>query len=171
MRKRRVVRRIYGMKYSWKGHNDRNRQKNRIKRSGQAQLVYAKNISHNIPTTWREACGDLFHRKKVLWCLFILIFIACPLESPSSVLFSWSFPCVLQALTEDTPFILHSSRLVPTTTPLLELHPPPVQPLDPFNVYFSMPSSFVFIHLSHDHTSWGAVHGIFWSTTNGQSST
>ena len=30
------------MKYSWKGLKDRNRQKNRIKRSGQAWLVYAK---------------------------------------------------------------------------------------------------------------------------------
>ena len=32
--KRRVVRRIYGMKYSRWGHKDRNRHKNRIKRSG-----------------------------------------------------------------------------------------------------------------------------------------
>ena len=32
MRKRTVVGRIYGMKYSWKGHKDRNRHKNRIKR-------------------------------------------------------------------------------------------------------------------------------------------
>ena len=30
MRKRRVVGRIYGMKYSLKGHKDRNRHKNRI---------------------------------------------------------------------------------------------------------------------------------------------
>ena len=28
VRKRRVVGRIYGMKYSWKGHKDRNRHKN-----------------------------------------------------------------------------------------------------------------------------------------------
>ena len=34
MRKRRVVGRIYGMKYRWKGHTDRNRHKNRIKRVG-----------------------------------------------------------------------------------------------------------------------------------------
>ena len=40
MRKRRVVGRIYGTKYSWKGHKDRNTHKNRIKRSGQAWLVY-----------------------------------------------------------------------------------------------------------------------------------
>ena len=60
MRKRRVVGRIYGMKYSWKGHKDtRNRQKNRgKKRSGQARLVYIKNVNRNGPTTWRWARGD-----------------------------------------------------------------------------------------------------------------
>ena len=34
-----------------KGHKDRNRHKNRIKRSGQARLIYVKNINRNIPTT------------------------------------------------------------------------------------------------------------------------
>ena len=53
MRKRRVVGRIYGVKYSWHGHKDRNRHKNRIKRSGQARLDYVENINHNIPTTER----------------------------------------------------------------------------------------------------------------------
>ena len=38
MRKRKVVERIYGMKYSWKGHKDTNSHKYRLKRSGQAQL-------------------------------------------------------------------------------------------------------------------------------------
>ena len=33
------------MKYSWKGHKDRNRHKNRIKRSEQARLVYVKDIT------------------------------------------------------------------------------------------------------------------------------
>ena len=47
------------MKYSWKGHKDRHRHKNRIKRSGQARLVHVKNINRNIPTTWRWAHGDL----------------------------------------------------------------------------------------------------------------
>ena len=42
VRKRRAVRRIYGMKYSWTGHKDRNRHKNRIKSSGQAWLVYVR---------------------------------------------------------------------------------------------------------------------------------
>ena len=40
MRKLRVVGKIYEMKYSWKGHKDRKRHKNRIKRSGQTRLVY-----------------------------------------------------------------------------------------------------------------------------------
>ena len=48
-KKRRVVGRIYGMKYSCNGHKGRNRHKNRIKRSEQAQLVYVKDINH-IPT-------------------------------------------------------------------------------------------------------------------------
>ena len=34
VREQRVVGRIYGMKYSSKGHKDRNRHKNRIKRVG-----------------------------------------------------------------------------------------------------------------------------------------
>ena len=58
MRKRRVVGRIYGMNYSWKGHKHRNRHKNRIKRSGEVRLVYVYDINHNIPTTWRWARGD-----------------------------------------------------------------------------------------------------------------
>ena len=58
VRKRRVVGRIYGMKYSWKGHKDRNSHKNRINRSGQAWLAYVKNISRSIPTMWRWVHGD-----------------------------------------------------------------------------------------------------------------
>ena len=58
MRKRRVVGRVHGMKYRWKGHKSRNRHKNRVERSGQARLVYVKNINCNIPTTWRWARGD-----------------------------------------------------------------------------------------------------------------
>ena len=60
MTKRRVVLRIYGMKYSWKGHKDWNRHTNRINRSGQTQLVFVKDIHHNIPTTWRWAHGDKY---------------------------------------------------------------------------------------------------------------
>ena len=47
-----------GVKYSWKSHKDGNRHKNRIKRSGQARLVYVKDINPNIPTTWRWARRD-----------------------------------------------------------------------------------------------------------------
>ena len=51
MRTQRVVRRISRMKYSRKVHKDRKRCKNRIKRSGEARLVYVKDINCNIPTT------------------------------------------------------------------------------------------------------------------------
>ena len=63
-RKRRDVGRLHGLKYSWKGHKDRNRHRSRIKRSGQAELVYVKDINRNIPTTWRWARGipDPFDR-------------------------------------------------------------------------------------------------------------
>ena len=33
------------MKYSWKGHKDRNRHKDRIKRSGQARLVITQTVT------------------------------------------------------------------------------------------------------------------------------
>ena len=46
------------MKYSWKGHKERNRHKNGIKRSWQAQLVYVKSINRNISIKGRWACGD-----------------------------------------------------------------------------------------------------------------
>ena len=68
MRKRRVVGRIYGMEYSWKGHTDRNRHKNRIKRSRQARLVYVTDINRNIPTTWRWTRGDPANRSTwLMW--------------------------------------------------------------------------------------------------------
>ena len=44
MRKRKVVERIYGKKNSWKDHKDKNRHKNRVKRSGQARLVYVFDV-------------------------------------------------------------------------------------------------------------------------------
>ena len=52
------------MKYSWKGHKDRNKHKNRIKRGGQARLVCIKNINRNITTTWRGTYRDGL---KVTW--------------------------------------------------------------------------------------------------------
>ena len=44
----------FGMKYSWKGHKNRNRHKNRIKRSGKLGW-FMSDINHNIPTMWRWA--------------------------------------------------------------------------------------------------------------------
>ena len=41
---------INGMKYGWKGRTDRNRHKERIKRSGQARLVLCQIQTVNIPT-------------------------------------------------------------------------------------------------------------------------
>ena len=41
---------LYGMKYSRKGHKDRNRHKNGIKRSGQARLINVEDINRNVPT-------------------------------------------------------------------------------------------------------------------------
>ena len=57
MRKRRVVGRIHGMKYSWKGHKDRNRHKNRIKRSGQVRLLYVTDINCKSPPRKGEPVG------------------------------------------------------------------------------------------------------------------
>ena len=58
MRKRRVVGRIYEIKYCWKDHKDRH--KNRIfkKKIGQARFVYLEDIDRNIPITWRWARED-----------------------------------------------------------------------------------------------------------------
>ena len=58
MRNGRVVGRINGWKYSWWSHTDRNWHKNRMKKSGQARLVYVKDTNHNIPTMWKWVRGD-----------------------------------------------------------------------------------------------------------------
>ena len=50
VRKRRVVGRIYGMKYSSRGHRDRNRHKKRIKKEWASSVGLCKNINRNIPT-------------------------------------------------------------------------------------------------------------------------
>ena len=58
------------MKSSWNGHKkDRNRHKNRIKRSGQARLVYVTDINCNIPTTWRSAMGTRYWGSGSPWQL------------------------------------------------------------------------------------------------------
>ena len=64
-----------------KGPEERNRHKNRIKRSGQARLIYVFDINHNIPTTWRWAHGDISDEKscsskrevKWSWCFRSLL--------------------------------------------------------------------------------------------------
>ena len=45
------------MKYSRKGHKDRNRHKNRLKWNGQARLAYVKNINGTIPASEGEPMG------------------------------------------------------------------------------------------------------------------
>ena len=57
MRKRRVVGRIYGMKYSWKGHKDRNRDKNRIKRVGKLGWFMSKTQTVTSPPRESEPAG------------------------------------------------------------------------------------------------------------------
>ena len=52
-KKRRVVGRIYEMKYSWKGHKDRHRHKNRMKRNGQARLDYVF-VTETVTSPLRE---------------------------------------------------------------------------------------------------------------------
>ena len=51
------------MKYGERAtRKDKNRRKNRIKRRGQARLVYVKGITRSIPTTWRWARWDCWDR-------------------------------------------------------------------------------------------------------------
>ena len=45
------------MKYSWKGHKDRNRHKNRTKGVGKLGW-FMSDINRNIPTTWGWARGN-----------------------------------------------------------------------------------------------------------------
>ena len=52
-----VVGRICGMKYSWKGHKDRKRHKNRLKGVGKF-CWFMSGVSRNIPTTWRGTRVD-----------------------------------------------------------------------------------------------------------------
>ena len=52
MGKRRVVGRIYGMKYCGKGHKDRNRHKNRIKRVGMLGWCMSEHPHHEKVCPW-----------------------------------------------------------------------------------------------------------------------
>ena len=53
------------MKYSWKGHKDRNRHKKRIETGGQAGLVYVKSINRNVPLVC-VACNVVLTVKPLL---------------------------------------------------------------------------------------------------------
>ena len=70
MKKRRVVGRMYGIKYNWKGHKCRNKHKNRMTRSGQARLLHVFDINRNIPTKRRWARGDKRIRGWVIRALY-----------------------------------------------------------------------------------------------------
>ena len=83
MRERNVVVRIYGMKYSWKGHKAGNRRKDRIKRSGQARLVFVKDISRNLSTMWRWTGGDGSHGKISVTCRTVTFIFVSVLFSSS----------------------------------------------------------------------------------------
>ena len=67
--KQRLVRRIYEMKYSWKGQKDRNRHLTEQKGAGKLGW-FMSNINRNIPTTWRWARGDwkVQHIKDLIIC-------------------------------------------------------------------------------------------------------
>ena len=74
MNKRRVVGRIYGMKYSWKGHKDRNRHKNRIKKkewASSAGLCQNHKLQHphQVKVSVRGTAynGDNTHPQPCLW--------------------------------------------------------------------------------------------------------
>ena len=87
MRKRRAFGRIYGMKYSWKCQEDRNRHKNGIKKKVWASSVGVTrdnlalnqttdlsvyDINPNIPTTWRWVRGKRIEQS-VSWAVSVLI--------------------------------------------------------------------------------------------------
>ena len=89
VRKRRVVGRIYGMKYSWKGHKERNRHKNRIKRSGQARLVYVFDINQpSLPNPFYSG----------LVSVFVFLALSAVFHSINSRDNSPLFECVLPVL-------------------------------------------------------------------------
>ena len=59
MRRRRAFGRIYGMKYSWKGHKDRNRHTNRLKRVGKLGWFKSKTQTATSPPLEGEAAGTI----------------------------------------------------------------------------------------------------------------
>ena len=66
-KERRVVGRTYGMKYSWKGHKDRNRHKNRIKQRASSVglcLWHKPQHPHCVKVSPRGQCGSLYLDKE-----------------------------------------------------------------------------------------------------------
>ena len=111
MRKRRVVGRIYGIKYSWKGHIDRNRHENTIKRrNGQARLVYVDNIDRNIPPREGEPTrGDLSWPENVKNVHICGLCMVGPSMFMLQKYFFFSFECELLRV-HHVVFALYQSR-------------------------------------------------------------
>ena len=57
VKKRRVVERIYGIKYSWKGHKDRNRHKNRMKKEWASSVGLCQTSTITSPPREGEPAG------------------------------------------------------------------------------------------------------------------
>ena len=62
MRRRRVFWRIYGMKYSWKSHKDRDRHKNRLKGVGKLGWFMSKTQTATSPPRGGEPTGTYRRR-------------------------------------------------------------------------------------------------------------
>ena len=71
MRKRRVVGRSAGMHYSWKGHKNRNKHKNRITRGEQAPLVYVFEINQNISKTANRKAAYVLQKNSAVYTIII----------------------------------------------------------------------------------------------------
>ena len=57
-----------GIKYSWKSHKDRNRHKNRIKTSGQAQLVHvSRPRQNNVQFFDKNRLFKAANKRPVIW--------------------------------------------------------------------------------------------------------
>ena len=69
MRKRRVVGRIYGVKYRWKGHKDRNGHKNRIKKEWASSVSLCQGHKpqhpHHVKASHRDDLKK--ERRSLIW--------------------------------------------------------------------------------------------------------
>ena len=89
MRKHKLFGRIYGMKCSWKGHKNKNRHKNRIKRSVRVQMVDVFYINHNILATWGLAHGDKAFKASSSSSSSIVLLLYFICACPRHLLFSY----------------------------------------------------------------------------------